>query len=406
MTAGVNAASIDAKSREDALSYNISPIHYYADLIGRVARHAKVVILTNPVEQTAKLFQEFSGLPPENIVASGVGLDSIRYSLEIKSRLAALGIFCEVGAIVIGQHGKYGMIFPRELIKINSNPADYYIESGVIDKFRWEEILNESEQETRNKGMNLINKNHGTGASETPALAAANAGIRFLFGDEGIQNLPLGIFDKNFGCYIGMPVRFQKEKSSSSEARSHFVPVIDEEVISIITEENNKSLALVAADLVDRRRQMEEAPLDMLRPSQLMNEALIETRKGLLNTITNLTSIDYSSIELLEKSKPQLWKIFEIKSEGKDFSIGVNKTCSQVKVQMLEYMTLILKKYLPPEQNIEVVNDRLVFPNFDLLSRIMPNKVPSPTIRSSTESISQFSKTVEDSHKNSKVSAK
>lgn len=375
ITAGVNVATIGGTSRGNTLKYNIAAIHRYANLIKDAAPNAKIVIVTSPIEQMAKLFQEFSGLPPENIIASGVGLDSIRYSSAIRSELMnRSGIDCEVEAMVIGEHSKNGMIFLRDHIKIkpkNSDtadylPASYYIDNGTISEELWNAILNESEAKVRNEGIYLANPDHGRGASETPAVAAANVGLRFVFGDEGRQKLSAAIFDPEKNCYIGMPVVFEKQLIRE---KTRFVPTINQKVHLTIHE--NTRLSAVANDIALTRAQVSENPLDDLRQSQVLCETL-KIEKGISDLIPRLTKIDQSSIESLAASKQPLWEIFEIRADDeKNFIISVNNSYLKLTKQMLEFMDSILRKH-SLGTDISIADNELSFKGSEEILSILP----------------------------------
>lgn len=335
ITAGVNAARIGGQSRQDALLYNIEIIQRYAKMIKDVASSAKVIIVTNPIEQVAKLFQEFSELPPENIVASGVGLDSIRYSKFIQNELEKHQIIGQIEASVIGQHSADGMIFLRDSITLNSRPIAEFVNRGVISQEALDSIFENAENRTRTEGMSLINRKHGTGACYSPAAAAANLGVRLLFGENALdRKLPAAIYteSEHGPCYVGMDVIVRDGK---------FVP--NEEECAKYSSECKSEILSVCQKLTDARKQMSANPYDLISVSQTLNEALQKNEAG-SDIIEKLTKIRPYSLDSLADSKvavSEIFTIFQDRDRGK-ISVTVKAPYSSVADKLLDYFEHVL----------------------------------------------------------------
>ncbi|HJJ28182.1 MAG TPA: malate dehydrogenase [Methanocorpusculum sp.] len=101
MTAGIPRK--DGQTRLDLALENARIVKHYAEMIGRQAHSALLLVLSNPVDVMTTVALKYSGLMPHRVFGLGTHLDSMR----LKSLLADFFNVhvSEVHTRIIGEHG-------------------------------------------------------------------------------------------------------------------------------------------------------------------------------------------------------------------------------------------------------------------------------------------------------------
>ncbi len=311
MTAGVKAGRIGAESRKDALIYNVDIIDKYSKLIKDNAKpDTKVIVVTNPVEMVTKLMQESSGLPTENIIGSGVWLDSIRYAEFLEDELRKYHNTEAVKATVIGQHDRNGMIFLRDQLTLGGRPISELVEYGSIGQERLNRMLDLVETRARSEGIAMATSSRrGQGACDKPAEAVCEIAANWMYGNNTPNNtLSAAVYvkegrDNPYGvqgpCYVGLPITFASD--------GKFKVFGD----CTLTEEQRGILIRVSKELVDTRSGMPLKLASLVPLSMSLNDAL-ENSERRSSIMDGFNSIWVCSKGDLESRLNKLGELFHV----------------------------------------------------------------------------------------------
>lgn len=101
ITAGI--ARKPGQTRLDLAKTNVSIIKSITRSIMQYAADPMIVVVSNPVDIMTYVVQKESGLPSEQVIGTGTGLDTarLRYLISEKCKVDV----CDVNAFVLGEHG-------------------------------------------------------------------------------------------------------------------------------------------------------------------------------------------------------------------------------------------------------------------------------------------------------------
>ncbi len=159
-----------AMTREDLLLDNDRVVRDIAAHVGKVAPSACVLVVTNPVDVMARIFQEVSGIPPERVIGVGLQNDAARYRVALAQHFGVESH--RVAVRVLGSHSETGLIFLRNQTTIDGTPLSELIVAdnpvkGEITLRQLERI----EDNVRAQGTAIVHLKGGLG----PALAVGTA---------------------------------------------------------------------------------------------------------------------------------------------------------------------------------------------------------------------------------------
>lgn len=146
-------------NRSDLVTINAKIIRRIANAVVPRNPHAKYVIVSNPVDALATLFQKESNA--SFVISSGCHLDTIRFRAELAKQLKVR--VKSVEGYVAGEHGE-NAVFLWSTVKIENESLDKYVKKTHVS-FSKEEIVNSVKEIAK-----IIIKNLG-GTMYGPAIA-------------------------------------------------------------------------------------------------------------------------------------------------------------------------------------------------------------------------------------------
>ncbi len=172
ITAGV--ARKPGMSRDDLLQTNGKIVTSITEEVTRVAQDAIIIMVTNPLDVTAHIARQVSGLSRERVIGMAGALDTARFRCFIAEELGCSGV--DVQAMVLGGHGDSMVPLPRHST-VGGVPI-----SELIEPARLEEIV----QRTRDGGAEIVGLLKTGSAFYAPA-----SGV--LDGEYGIDDTFVGV---------------------------------------------------------------------------------------------------------------------------------------------------------------------------------------------------------------------
>jgi len=341
LTAGVKASRIEAANRRDALKYNVAFINDFAKLIkGQKKKDTKVIVITNPVETITQMVQEISKIDPQNIIGSGTGLDSIRYTDELESKFDEYRLTHPIHALVVGEHHGPNMIFAKDKVKMNGKPISEAL-AGKIGEEELDEILTGVESGVRTAGYpNKNGKPFRKGTCETPARAACQLSYKWLYGDKAKEGekeiLSTSVYvgagtDNPYGvtgpCFIGLPITFGE--NGEIEVKKDY----------LTNEEQIARLQKISKGLVEGR--ITVTP-ELLATSNLLN-AVLDKNEDNSDVVKNLTAIMTSKDGDLSACSENLRKLYSIAKEEDKIKISVKPRYSEYEEYLLNLLNVALR---------------------------------------------------------------
>ena len=112
-------------SRRDLVMKNANIIRYIAETTGQHNHHAKYVIITNPVDAMAMVFQKYSGV--DFVLSSGTNLESLRLRSEL-AKIFKIPV-SKIQGWVGGEHGDSAVILWSS-IKIDKHGLEEFVASN------------------------------------------------------------------------------------------------------------------------------------------------------------------------------------------------------------------------------------------------------------------------------------
>lgn len=170
--AGKAAGAVGAQSREELIASNAALIWQDFQEISHVAPNAKVIMITNPDVTMARVAWQASGMPAENFMSMGVGLDTIRY----RSFLAEeLGVSIEdVAGYALGDHTEHGILPITSTTTVSIDGRAHTLQELVDAGHITTEKIAEIVKKTKIEGFEIVKALDGAGASRAPAQVAVS----------------------------------------------------------------------------------------------------------------------------------------------------------------------------------------------------------------------------------------
>ncbi len=195
ITAGI--ARKPGMSRDDLLATNADIVGSVSENIQRVAPHAIVIVVSNPLDVMAYVALKKTGFPAHRVVGMAGILDSARFRYFIAD---ALDVSVEdVTAFVLGGHGDSMVPLPR-YSSVAGIPLSELLDQTTIDALV---------QRTRNGGAEIVG--HLKTGSAYYAPASATAEMVAAFAHDKKRILPCAAYlTGQYGLndvFVGVPVK-------------------------------------------------------------------------------------------------------------------------------------------------------------------------------------------------------
>eukprot|EP00467_Chlorarachnion_reptans_P025263 CAMPEP_0114523688 /NCGR_PEP_ID=MMETSP0109-20121206/21428_1 /TAXON_ID=29199 /ORGANISM="Chlorarachnion reptans, Strain CCCM449" /LENGTH=299 /DNA_ID=CAMNT_0001705027 /DNA_START=38 /DNA_END=938 /DNA_ORIENTATION=+ len=195
ITAG--AKQRKGETREALLLRNVKILTSISKSLKKVSEHTIVLLVANPVDILAQLFQQISGIPKERVVGSGTFLDSMRLRTALSKRFKVAAT--HVHAYVVGMHGDLQI----PLWNVSTISGVPIIKYGDFRKGELKEIA----ERIRTKAYKIINAKGSTYYGIGACVAKIGRGI--------LQNrhkiFQLSSWHEKYGCYLSWPTLVGKE---------------------------------------------------------------------------------------------------------------------------------------------------------------------------------------------------
>jgi L-lactate dehydrogenase len=185
------------ESRTDLLGRNKAILRSAINDMKPFKDNTILLLVANPVDVLTYLAQQYSGLPPTQVIGSGTFLDSARLRGYIAERThVAAG---SIDAFVLGEHGE-SQFSAWSRATIAGVPLLKVVPEGEIDQ---EQIA----KDTKDKAANIINvkgaTNYGIGA------VTASICKSILFDHRNIR--PVSHWIEDLKCCLSLPVVLGRE---------------------------------------------------------------------------------------------------------------------------------------------------------------------------------------------------
>lgn len=197
VTAGISRKP--GMSRDDLLETNANIIRTVAQNIKKIAPHAFVIVITNPLDAMVWLMQKETGFKHQKVIGMAGVLDSGRFKCFLSEALS-ISVH-DIQTFVLGGHGD-SMVAMLRYTTISGIPLTYFLENGWISQ----DILDSIVERTRNAGAEIVNLLKTGSAFYSPAASAMQMIESYLLnqrrilpccaylqGEYGIQNLYVGV---------------------------------------------------------------------------------------------------------------------------------------------------------------------------------------------------------------------
>ena len=184
-------------SRDDLLAKNAEIVGGVAEVIGKVAPEAKIVVVSNPLDIMTHLALVRSKFDKQRVMGMAGVLDSARFSWFIAAELGCS--VKDIRAMVLGGHGDSMVPLPR-----------YTTVSGIpVTELIPEDRLGELIERTRNGGGEIVGLLKTGSAFYAPSASAVAMAASILRDEKRI--LPAAAYlDGQYGIegvYCGVPVK-------------------------------------------------------------------------------------------------------------------------------------------------------------------------------------------------------
>ncbi|MEI7812044.1 MAG: malate dehydrogenase [Ignavibacteria bacterium] len=191
-------------SRDDLLVTNARIMKSVAEGVKTYAPDSIVIIISNPLDAMATLFQKVSGFPAERVIGQAGVLDSSRFATFIGWELGVS--VKDINATVLGGHGDTMVPLVR-YANVNGIPVMEMLERKYNDVAKAKEVMNAMVQRTKMAGGEVVNLLKTGSAFYSPASSAITMAEAILFDEKRL--LPVcaylhGEFGVD-GYYVGVP---------------------------------------------------------------------------------------------------------------------------------------------------------------------------------------------------------
>lgn len=184
-------------SREELVNKNAAILKEISLKIKKIAAHALVIVVTNPLDLMTYLCLKITGFSKNKILGMGVSLDAARFSNLIGEELNIPA--ADIEACVIGTHGEGMLPLPRFS----------YIKTAALGKFLNDQKIEELIKRTVNRGAEIVSL-LGSGSAYFAPSAAVTRLIKAIARDEkyilGVSAYLDGEYGLKDVC-IGVPCR-------------------------------------------------------------------------------------------------------------------------------------------------------------------------------------------------------
>ena len=210
MTAGINEREGRAISRDDtrgrllllprngALYNKIMP-----ELIAAIEPDVPILVVTDPPDPLADIARRHS--PRNPIISAGTYLDTLRFRLQIGTRLECHP--ASVDAIVIGEHGT-SQVYVWSSAQVGGKPVQDRAKEMGLDR---DTFCAEVEEAVRYANINII---EGTGASQHGIGIVTARIVEAIIRDEGLV-APVGlVHEPRFDVTLSLPASIRRGGAS------------------------------------------------------------------------------------------------------------------------------------------------------------------------------------------------
>ena len=171
VTAGI--ARKPGMSRDDLIETNFKIMKEIGLGIKEFSPNAFVICITNPLDAMAWTLKKISGIKKNMIVGMAGILDSARFRFFLSEEL---NVSMEnINTMVLGGHGDT-MVPLINHTSISGIPLSYFIENGLIQKKKLDEII----LRTRNGGGEIVSLMKNSSAFFAPAASGVEIAESFL----------------------------------------------------------------------------------------------------------------------------------------------------------------------------------------------------------------------------------
>jgi len=188
-------------SRDDLVSTNAAVMKEVGQGIGKYAKDAFVIVITNPLDAMVYVLQKESGLPTNKVVGMAGVLDSSRFNYFLAEEF---NVSVEnVNSFVLGGHGD-SMVPLIRYSTISGIPVPDLVKMGWSTKERIDAII----ERTKNGGGEIVALLENGSAYYAPAASAIEMAESYLHDKRKIMPCAAylnGEYGQN-GIYVGVPV--------------------------------------------------------------------------------------------------------------------------------------------------------------------------------------------------------
>jgi malate dehydrogenase len=200
ITAGV--ARKPGMSRLDLLKKNKEIVTSVVEQVVKYAPHAKLLIVTNPVDIITYLALKISGFERERVFGMGGVLDGARFRYFLSGALKNQPR--DIYPMVIGEHGE-GMLPLTKYSTVSGKPVN-----EIMSKKELNEIINK----TRNAGADIVSLLKTGSAYLAPGAAVAKMAAAIISPQIEKEILPASVYlNGEYGLWdicIGVPIKLGK----------------------------------------------------------------------------------------------------------------------------------------------------------------------------------------------------
>ncbi|XXQ35365.1 L-lactate dehydrogenase [Plasmodiophora brassicae] len=225
ITAGVKQRPDE--SRDELVGRNCQIFQEICTNLLPIAPDAIVMIVSNPVDVLAAVFQRISKLPAERVIGSGTFLDSMRFREAIAKRLALAP--SSIHAYILGEHGDQ-QIPVLSTVSVGGAPLSAF---PNID----EDFLRETAIQTRDRAYEIIKLK---GSTYHGIAACVRSLIASILGDR-CRVCAVSVYSPAFQTYVSLPAVLGRQ------GIVRIVPIAD-----TLSPSESSALKTVACSIRDR----------------------------------------------------------------------------------------------------------------------------------------------------------
>ncbi len=201
-------------SRDDLLVSNAGIMKTVAENVAKYAPESIAIIISNPLDAMATLFQKVSGFPHSRVIGQAGVLDSSRFATFLAWELGVS--VKDINAMTLGGHGDTMVPLVR-FANVNGIPVVELLERKYKSAEKAKEVLTAIIERTKMAGGEVVKLLKTGSAFYSPASAAIQMAEAILFDEKRV--LPVcvhlaGEFGVD-GYYVGVPAVLGKDGCES-----------------------------------------------------------------------------------------------------------------------------------------------------------------------------------------------